>query len=182
MAECVLCGYEIKDCMATITRMLTRRDTAAFEFNVKNVCGSCHDELSEYLEGESSPDFPYAYEPKTMAKTKLMKMDKKTSFLEDYKAFKESAQELRITNEEILHLFAIYRKDGRTESIRSWNGGSGKPAQDAEKAETITEKQKSYIKSICEAKQMPFNEMLFNNMTKIEASKWIDSELNNGGG
>jgi hypothetical protein len=52
MAECVLCGYEIKDCMTTITRLLTRQDIAAFEFNGKNLCGNCHDELSEFLESE----------------------------------------------------------------------------------------------------------------------------------
>jgi hypothetical protein len=109
-------------------------------------------------------------------------MDKQSSFLEDYKAFKKSAQDLQITNEEVLHLFAIYRKDGRTESIRSWNGGIRKAEQEGQNPETITDRQKNYIKSICEAKQMPFSEMLFDSMTKIEASKWIDSELNNGGG
>jgi hypothetical protein len=52
MSSCVICGYEIKDCMTTVTTLLTRRDTAAFQFNGKNFCGTCHDELSEFLESE----------------------------------------------------------------------------------------------------------------------------------
>jgi hypothetical protein len=52
MAECAFCNYRIKDCKTTPRKQLTRRDLASITFNGKNVCGDCHDGLSEYLEGE----------------------------------------------------------------------------------------------------------------------------------
>lgn len=52
MAECAFCNYEIKPCNTTPRKQLTRRDLASITFNGKDVCGNCHDDLSEFLESE----------------------------------------------------------------------------------------------------------------------------------
>ena len=60
--KCVFCNYEPK------SMMKSRRDTVSFTFNGKFICGDCHDKLSEFLEGEGSPDSTFTNEPKTMGK------------------------------------------------------------------------------------------------------------------
>jgi hypothetical protein len=50
--ECVFCNYKIRQCNTTPRKQLTRRDLASITFNGKDVCGSCHDDLSEFLESE----------------------------------------------------------------------------------------------------------------------------------
>jgi len=52
---CIFCNYKIKKS----PREWTRRDTIAFEFSGEWICGNCHDGLTEFLESESSPYFPY---------------------------------------------------------------------------------------------------------------------------
>jgi hypothetical protein len=106
-----------------------------------------------------------------------MDMDKITEFLEEYRTFKEKAQGHKLTNDEIQFLFAVFRKDERAGHLYK----RSEPAQ-GDKPIPATDKQKAYIKQICEGKGIPFNELMFNNMTKTEASKWIDSQINNGSG
>jgi len=66
--KCVFCDYEIKNLETTPNEKVTRKDTASFEFFGKWICGDCHDSLSEFLEGEGSPDSTFTNEPKTMGK------------------------------------------------------------------------------------------------------------------
>ena len=59
IASYVFCDYEIRNYKKTSKEQLTRRNLASITFNGKDVCGDCHDGLSECLEGESSPDITY---------------------------------------------------------------------------------------------------------------------------
>lgn len=110
---------------------------------------------------------------------RVIQMDKITEFLEEYKTFKEKAQGHKLTNDEIQFLFAVYRKDNRSQYYQR---GGTTPEKADDKPTPATDRQRNYIKQICEAKGVPFNETLFSNMSKMEASRWIDSQLNNGGG
>jgi hypothetical protein len=105
-------------------------------------------------------------------------MDKITEFLEEYKTFKEKAQGHKLTNDEIQFLFAVYLKNLR-ENMRFQKGGLPD-----KKTETIpaTDKQKSYIKDIYQAKNIPFTEEQINGLTKQEASQLINNAINNSAG
>jgi hypothetical protein len=108
----------------------------------------------------------------------MMAMDKIAEFLEEYKTFKEKAQGHKLTNDEIQFLFAVYRKDNR---YQRYGQKSSETTSKTDTPSPMTDKQKNYIKQICEGKGIPFNELMFN-MTKQQASKWIDSQINNGSG
>jgi very-short-patch-repair endonuclease len=127
-----------------------------------------------------APQIPlFPMKPKTGKLQEMTHMDKITEFLEEYKTFKEKAQGHKLTNDEIQFLFAVYLKNLR-ENMR-FQKGSETPSK-TDTPSPVTDKQKNYIRQICEGKGIPFNELMFNDMSKMEASKWIDSELNNGGG
>lgn len=115
----------------------------------------------------------FPMKPKTGKLQEMIRMDRIAEFLEEYKTFKEKAQVHKLTNDEIQFLFAVYRKDNRYQRYQK-----GEPS---DRPTPVTDKQKNYIKQICEGKGIPFNELMFNDMTKQQASKWIDSQINNGG-
>ncbi len=127
-----------------------------------------------------APQIPlFPMKPKTGKLQEMIHMDRMTEFLEEYKTFKEKAQGHRLTNDEIQFLFAVYRKDNR---YQRYGQKSSETTSKTDTPSPVTDKQKNYIKQICEGKGIPFNELMFNDMTKQRASKWIDSQINNGSG
>ncbi len=98
--------------------------------------------------------------------------EKMENFIKEYGTFKQFAVEQKITNNEpeTIQLFAIFRKDERTNEIMERTNGSNKNGEAA-----ATEKQKSYIRSIYTQKGMEFKEEDMDKLTKKEASRIINS-------
>lgn len=94
--------------------------------------------------------------------------DKMEDFLKEYYSFKQYAEEQQITanDAETIQLFAIFRKDKRSNEI---NGKKTNGDQ------TATEKQKAYIKSIYEKNGITFDEQEIQRLTKKQASEIINS-------
>ncbi len=93
--------------------------------------------------------------------------EKMESFLKEYNAFRLYAEEQQISSSEptTLQLFAIFRKDERGNSIN----GRRMDSQPA------TEKQKAYIRGICEQNGVKFAEEEIEKLTKKGASDIINS-------
>jgi len=172
MAECVFCNYRIKDCKTTPRKQLKRRDLASITFNGKDVCGNCHDGLTEYLEGESSPDFTYAYEPKTMAKKQVIQMDNENGKLLATEKQKQYIIDLteRMTREQASRVIDVL-KSGATNSYTPAKTNGELP---------ITEKQKACIKGIYSENDWNWDEEEISSMTRKEASELISGCIGGG--
>ncbi len=100
------------------------------------------------------------------------------NFLKEYGTFKQFAQQQQISNSEpeTIQLFAIYRKDERTDSIMGIRNGINKENKTTSNGEqSATDKQKAYIKSIYEKNGVAYNEDDIQKLTKRQASEIINS-------
>ena len=96
-------------------------------------------------------------------------MDSKMeNFLKEYNTFRRYAEQQQTSENEAttLQLFAIFRKDERSNEINGKRADADQPA---------TERQKAYIKSIYARNGVQFTEESVNKLTKREASKVINS-------
>lgn len=64
------------------------------------------------------------------------------NFIEEFKQFKELIKDQKMKDEDIITLYAIYRKDLRGEAV-------SRVREPKLESKTITEKQKKYILSLC---------------------------------
>lgn len=97
-----------------------------------------------------------------LKKIEVKNLESLKEFTEQFRSFKDTAASLISNEENLITLFAIFRKDARTEKIQPKNNGD-QPA---------TEKQKRFVKSLLKGK--PIADTLdVEKMTKKEASDWI---------
>lgn len=100
------------------------------------------------------------------------------SFLKEYNTFKQYADQQNITTSEAetTQLFAIFRKDERTNRIMEMRNGSNKENKTTDNGEQpATEKQKTYVKNIYEQNGISYNEEEMQKLTKNQASEIINS-------
>ena len=105
-------------------------------------------------------------------------MDGKKEFVEEFKEFSDELQDAGIdtTVEQAVNLFAIFRKDLRTERI---NGDEFIKENEivTESSELATEKQKQFLKKLADERGIDISEIEIDSMSKQEASKQITDLL-----
>lgn len=96
-------------------------------------------------------------------------MESLTEFVEQYRAFKDKAKPIVEKEENLVTLFAIFRKDSRTEKIQPKNNNGDQPA---------TEKQKRYLKGLLtkasKEGDVEIQSIDVDKLTKAEASGLIE--------
>jgi len=104
-------------------------------------------------------------------------MDSKKEFVEEFKEFNDELQEAGIeaTVEQAVNLFAIFRKDLRTERI---NGEKDDiEVNSTTEGQQATEKQKHFLKRLADERGIDISEDELDSMTKHEASQRITDLL-----